>query len=165
MPQPYYSKVRTEDFKIPIISNGVGEKAIYGFTNIPKITKPAVTVSARGTIGYAEYRNYPYYPIIRLLSVIPKDCECLNTKYLYYVLQKQHYDVPIVGIPQLTTPSIQKISVPVPPLPVQEEIVRILDRFDALVNDISVGLPAELSARRQQYEYYRNRLLTFERAR
>jgi type I restriction enzyme S subunit len=46
----------------------------------------------------------------------------------------------------------------------QQEIVGILDKFDALVNDISVGLPAELAARRSQYEYYRNRLLTFEEA-
>ncbi len=58
----------------------------------------------------------------------------------------------------------EKISIPVPPLPVQEAIVKIVDRFDALVNDISIGLPAELAARRQQYEYYRNRLLTFDRA-
>ncbi len=44
----------------------------------------------------------------------------------------------------------------------QERIVTILDKFDALVNDLSIGLPAELKARRQQYEYYRDRLLTFE---
>jgi type I restriction enzyme S subunit len=50
----------------------------------------------------------------------------------------------------------------VPPLPIQERIVAILDKFDALVNDISVGLPAEIATRRQQYEYYRNKLLTFE---
>ena len=46
----------------------------------------------------------------------------------------------------------------------QERIVAILDKFDALVNDLSIGLPAELNARRKQYEYYRDRLLTFEEA-
>lgn len=51
---------------------------------------------------------------------------------------------------------------PIPPLPVQEEIVRILDQFDTLVNDIKQGLPAEISARRKQYEYYRDKLLTFK---
>ena len=49
-------------------------------------------------------------------------------------------------------------------LPEQARIVAILDKFDALVNDLSVGLPAELAARRKQYEYYRDRLLTFEEA-
>lgn len=55
-----------------------------------------------------------------------------------------------------------RVVVPIPPLPVQEEIVRILDAFDALVTDISVGLPAEIAARRKQYEYYRDKLLSFE---
>jgi type I restriction enzyme S subunit len=57
-----------------------------------------------------------------------------------------------------------KFKIPVPPLHVQQDIVRTLDSFDALLNDLSIGLPAELAARRQQYEYYRDRLLTFEEA-
>jgi len=55
-------------------------------------------------------------------------------------------------------------SVPVPPFPVQEAIVFILDRFNALVTDLSSGLPAEIEARRKQYEYYRDKLLTFKEA-
>lgn len=60
--------------------------------------------------------------------------------------------------------SLAKIVVPLPPTEEQERIVAILDKFDALVNDLSVGLPAELAARRQQHAYYGNRLLTFEEA-
>jgi type I restriction enzyme S subunit len=56
-----------------------------------------------------------------------------------------------------------KILVPIPPLEVQERIVSILDRFETLVNDLTQGLPAEIEARKQQYEYYRNQLLTFKR--
>lgn len=55
-------------------------------------------------------------------------------------------------------------EIPVPPLEEQRRIVAILDRFDALVNDLSIGLPAELAARRQQYAHYRDRLLTFREA-
>ena len=54
-----------------------------------------------------------------------------------------------------------KYTIPVPSLSIQREIVAILDRFDALCNDISNGLPAEIEARRKQYEYYRDKLLTF----
>ena len=56
---------------------------------------------------------------------------------------------------------IGKINIPIPPLSEQERIVAILDKFDALVNDLTSGLPAEIEARRKQYEYYRNKLLQF----
>ena len=165
VPKDSFSKDKTDIFNIPIISNGIGDNALYGYTSIEKIAEPAVTVAARGTIGYAEYRDYPYYPIIRLLTVIPKEKSYLNTKYLYYVLQRQHYDVPKTGIPQLTSPMIQKISIPIPSIEEQERIVSILDRFDKLCNDISEGLPAEIEARKKQYEYYRDKLLSFEEVR
>ena len=51
---------------------------------------------------------------------------------------------------------------PIPPLSEQQRIVSILDRFEALTTDLQDGLPAEIEARRQQYEYYRNKLLTFD---
>lgn len=57
---------------------------------------------------------------------------------------------------------IRKFVLPIPPIEEQERIVAILDRFDALCNDISIGLPAEIEARKKQYEYYRDKLLTFK---
>lgn len=160
-PKESMCKTKTDKYKVPIISNGIGENALYGYTDIAKINTPAVTIAARGTIGYAEYRDYPYFPIIRLLTAIPKDTSFLNTKYLYYCLQGKKYQLPNGGIPQLTAPQLKKVKIPVPPLTEQERIVAILDKFDALVNDRSSGLPAEITARRKQYEYYRDRLLTF----
>ena len=160
-PKDSMCKYKTDKYKVPIISNGIGENALYGYTDIAKINTPAVTIAARGTIGYAEYRDYPYFPIIRLLTAIPKDTSLLNTKYLYYCLQGKKYQLPNGGIPQLTAPQLKKVKIPVPPLSEQERIVAILDKFDALVNDLSSGLPAEIAARRKQYEYYRDQLLTF----
>lgn len=161
VPKENFSQNKTNVYNIPIISNGIGESAFYGYTDITKISVPAVTVSARGTIGYAEYRDYPYYPIVRLLSVIPENTDLLNTKFLYYVLKKQNYNVSKTGIPQLTAPMIKKISIPLPPIEEQERIVAILDRFDKLCNDLTSGLPAEINARQKQYEYYRDKLLSF----
>jgi type I restriction enzyme S subunit len=57
-----------------------------------------------------------------------------------------------------------QVRIPIPPLDEQNRIVAILDKFEKLVNDMSEGLPAEIKARRQQYEYYRNKLLTFKQA-
>lgn len=57
-----------------------------------------------------------------------------------------------------------RIKIPVPPIEEQERIVAYLDRFDAICNDLTSGLPAEIEARRKQYEYYRDKLLTFKEA-
>lgn len=161
-PKDSMSKQKTEKYSVPIISNGIGENALYGYTDAPKVEEPAVTVAARGTIGYAEYRDYPFYPIIRLLTAIPKDSTIVNTKYLYYCLQGKQYSVPMGGIPQLTAPELKKVEIPIPSLDVQNHIVQVLDNFDAICTDLSSGLPAEIEARQKQYEYYRDKLLSFE---
>ena len=63
---------------------------------------------------------------------------------------------------KLTKAKMLELPIPIPPLAEQERIVEILDKFDSLVNDISIGLPAEIEARRKQYEYYRSKLLSFK---
>ncbi|GAA9372416.1 hypothetical protein TH0638_02990 [Helicobacter pylori] len=57
---------------------------------------------------------------------------------------------------------LSKITIPIPPLEVQQEIVKILDQFSALTTDLQTGIPAEIEARKKQYEYYREKLLTFK---
>ena len=161
MPKEHFSKEKSDQYKVPIISNGCGINALYGYTDVARVDKPAVTVAARGTIGYAEYRDYPYFPIIRLITLIPKDDKQLNAKYLYYSLEGRHYKVPASGIPQLTVPVIKKEKVAIPSLDVQNRIVNVLDNFEKICSDLNIGLPAEIEARQKQYEYYRDKLLTF----
>jgi type I restriction enzyme S subunit len=67
-------------------------------------------------------------------------------------------------VQNLNADIVKSVRIPVPSMEEQERIVAILDKFDALVNDLSSGLPAEIKARRQQYEHYRDRLLTFREA-
>ena len=92
-----------------------------------------------------------------------------NSKYLAYVFQtedffrqKRKY---VVGtkVIEMSPKKLTEIVIPIPPLEVQAKIVSILDRFDTLCNDLTQGLPAEIAARRKQYEYYRDKLLTFHR--
>jgi type I restriction enzyme S subunit len=93
-----------------------------------------------------------------------------NSMYLAYYFQTRHFQVEKnrhatgTKVIDVSAKSLAKIRIPVPSLDHQQEIVAILDKFDALVSDLSVGLPAELAARRSQYEYYRDCLLTFEEA-
>lgn len=65
---------------------------------------------------------------------------------------------------EVTPDTLTKIQIPIPSISEQERIVRILDDFDSLVNDLTQGLPAEIEARKKQYEYYREQLLTFKKA-
>lgn len=83
----------------------------------------------------------------------------LNSKYGKNALSKI---ISKSAMPKFNKTGLRGIMIPVPPIDEQERIVSILDRFDKLCNDISEGLPAEIEARRKQYEYYRDKLLTFE---
>lgn len=98
-------------------------------------------------------------------------CYCIEhsdilDRYLYYYIStKEKYlksKVRYAGIPTLDASVIENLMIPIPTLKEQERIVSILDRFDKLCNDLSEGLPAEIEARQKQYEYYRDKLLTFK---
>ena len=88
------------------------------------------------------------------------------TKYLYYYMfivdEFCKNNTNVSGFASVDMGKLKRMPIPIPPLELQEKIVAILDRFETLVNDLSEGLPAEIAAVKEQYEYYRNRLLTFK---
>lgn len=93
----------------------------------------------------------------------------LNPKFIFYFIRNdfaRYLATTSVhaSVTSLRKPMFEKYPIPVPPLEEQARIVAILDKFDVLVNDLSSGLPAEIAARRKQYAYYRDRLLTFKEA-
>lgn len=94
----------------------------------------------------------------------------MNPKFVSYWMQTDAFHsqktryVASAKIKRLSSSALASIRIPTPPAEVQRRIVGTLDEFDALVNDLSIVLPAELAARRKQYEYYRDKLLTFEEA-
>ena len=144
-------------YPYPIYSNGSGESALYGYTNEFRFDTEAVTVSARGTIGYHCVRNGRFTTIVRLITLVP-DGEVVLPKYLNYALDITPISHSGGSIPQLTVPNVSKISIPIPPLPIQHAIVEVLDAFSKL----EAELEAELEARRRQYSYYRDTLLAFD---
>ena len=91
-----------------------------------------------------------------------------NMRYLFHLFQSIEFQLDLFKITSQTgqtkfnKTNFKNISIPIPPLPVQEEIVRILDAFTDYTADLQADLQAELQARREQYEYYRNKLLSFE---
>lgn len=161
-PRLNMSKSKDENYKIPIVSNGIGENSIYGWTNIEKISKPSITISARGTIGWTNLILEPFYPVVRLLVLTPKIK--VNIKYIYYIMKNKEntYILPKTGIPQLTKPMIIDIEIPIPSIEIQEKIVEILDKFTNYVKELQLGLQSELQSRTKQYTYYRDKLLSEE---
>ncbi len=109
--------------------------------------------------------NRQYFINQRVGKFIPNE-KVLNKRFLYHYLLTQlnlFYTLAGGGAqPNLSSEKLKQIMLPIPPLEEQERIVAILDRFDKLCNDISQGLPAEIEARKKQYEYYRDKLLTFK---
>ncbi|GAA9619019.1 restriction endonuclease subunit S [Helicobacter pylori] len=87
----------------------------------------------------------------------------LKLKFLYFYLQTIDVSYCVAGTPpKINQENLKKITIPIPPLEVQQEIVKILDQFSILTTDLLAGIPAEIKARKKQYEYYREKLLTFK---
>jgi len=86
----------------------------------------------------------------------------MSLRYLYHYLKTVDVSKVVRGVPpKINQENLRNIRVALPPKELQEKFVSILDRFDALVNNLKSGLPAEIALRRKQYEYYRDKLLTF----
>lgn len=132
-----------------------------------KVDITDVLVSMIGTIGETIIvTSEPNYAIKNIGLV--KTGNLLTSKYIKYYISSsygQRYiqeNIKGTAPRYLSLTALRKFSIPVPPIEEQERIVSILDRFDKLCNDISEGLPAEIEARRKQYEYYRDKLLSFK---
>ncbi|GAA7630468.1 restriction endonuclease subunit S [Helicobacter pylori] len=87
----------------------------------------------------------------------------LKLKFLYFYLQTIDVSYCVVGTPpKINQENLKKITIPIPPLEIQQEIVKILDQFSILTTDLLAGIPAEIETRKKQYEYYREKLLAFK---
>ena len=145
---------------IPVYGSG----GIINYIDTYIYDKESVLIPRKGSIGNLFYVDKPFWTVDTIFyTVIDKDI--VIPKYIYYYLSKINLEKlnTAGGVPSLTQTVLNKILIPLPPLEEQQKIVDILDRFDKLCNDISEGLPAEIEARQKQYEYYREKLLTFKK--
>ena len=144
---------------IPVYGSG----GIINYIDTYIYDKESVLIPRKGSIGNLFYVDKPFWTVDTIFyTVIDKDI--VIPKYVYYYLSKINLEKlnTAGGVPSLTQTVLNKILIPLPPLEEQRRIVDILDRFDKLCNDISEGLPAEIEARQKQYEYFREKLLTFK---
>lgn len=126
--------------------------------------KGEILISASGTIGRTVVYDGKdaYFQDSNIVWIHNDEAKVLN-RYLYHYYQIIEWNVEGGTIKRLYNNNLAKTKIAVPNLAEQKRIVSILDKFDALVNDLSRGLPAEIAAVQEQYEYYRNKLLSFSR--
>ena len=156
----------TQDGRVKVFAGGNTvaflEENVVGSDNI--IDKPSIIVKSRGNIDFEFYDNlFTHKNEMWSYSVNTGD----DIKYVFYFL-KSHVEYfknkAISGkLPQISTGLTDNFKIPLPPLHVQQHIVSILDKFDTLVNDFKEGLPKEIEQRQKQYEYWREKLLSFNR--
>lgn len=129
------------------------------------INKHSVIVKSRGNIDF-EYYDNPFSHKNEMWSYSTLNDNILNIKFLYYVLKsnlKYFLDNSISGkLPQISIGITDNYKIPVPSIEIQNKVVEILDKFQSLLADTKGLLPQEIEQRQKQYEYYREKLLTFE---
>lgn len=152
-----------DSFATPVLT--AGQSFILGYTdeldNIYLASKDNPVIIFDDFTGAIQWVDFSFKVKSSAMKMITAKPNVL-IRYLYHWMA-------LLGFSssehkRLWISTYSNFEIPVPPLEVQRQIVQILDRFDALCNDLTQGLPAEIEARRKQYEYYRDKLLTFKRA-
>ena len=163
----------TKDGEIPFYKIGTFGKEADAFISrelfdeykakYPYPSKGTILISAAGTIGKCVIYNgeESYYQDSNIVWLENDETQVLNS-YLFYYYQITEWDTDGGTIKRLYNDKLLAASIAIPPIELQEKIVAILDRFETLVNDLTQGLPAEIAAVKEQYEYYRDKLLTFK---
>lgn len=133
-----------------------------------KFSTNVVFLSINGTIGNVALYNNEQIALGKSVAYFVVNPLLLNVKFLYYYFlskyAKIYFELNSTGstIKNLGLKALRNMIIPIPSLSEQQRIVSILDKFEALVNDLTEGTPAEIAAVQEQYEYYRNKLLTFK---
>lgn len=122
-PKNNFSTESNEEHKIPIYGNAVKDMGLYGYTDFARVTKPCVTIAARGSgTGHTELRNEPFLPIVRLIVCIP-DINQMSTEFFKYTIDNLVIQKSGSAIPQLTVPMIKDYKIPVPTIEEQKQLV------------------------------------------
>lgn len=146
-----------ETGKIPVYQNSLVPLGYKDEFNYPSNVAFVISAGAAGDVGYSEV---PFWAADDCLTITcPSNIE---NKYVYYFLKNYEYKIKSkvrkASIPRLSRKVVDDLEIPLPPIEVQTEVVRILDKFTSL----EAELEAELDCRKRQYEYYRDKLLSFD---
>lgn len=128
-----FSLVQSKEYPIPIYSNGIVNDGLYGYCKKPTRTAKSITISARGTVGFVCLRFQPYMPIVRLVSIEPKN-ESLDVFYLYYYFKENSIEGYGTSQQQITIPYLSKKKILVPNINLMEKFGIYIDKLFENIN-------------------------------
>jgi len=130
VPKDSFSKIKTDSYPYPIFANAIQGRGLYGYTGHKRSKPDSVTITARGYLGHAEYRDEPFFPIVRLLVMEPLGT--VDSKFTTYAINELvEFPTESTGVPQLTAPQVGKFSISAPAdLKEQTAIATILSDMD-----------------------------------
>ncbi|MCF7778963.1 hypothetical protein GLP59_15140 [Sulfitobacter sp. M220] len=130
------SKIKTEKFPFPIYANAKKNFGLYGYSDIYRVNEDCVTVAGRGVnIGYTVARCEPFYPIVRLLVLVPKSAS--DVHFFQSAIERTNIFVESTGVPQLTGPQLSSYQLAFPTLPEQRKIAGFLGAVDEKIAQLS----------------------------
>lgn len=149
--------------------HGKGDIPVYGsggiitYIDSSSYDKPSVLIPRKGSVDKLYYVEQPFWNVDTIFYT-EINTNLAVPKFVYYCLQKEHLEKynTAGGVPSLTQKVLNKVTIPMPPLEIQHEIVRILDSFTEHIADLTRELSSERISRKMQYDYYRTMLFTFE---
>ena len=157
----YITKREVSPGKIPVVLGGT--EPAYWHAEANHLGEGIVVSRSGANAGFVSYWNEPIFVSD---GFVLDSKPGISLRYIYHALKNKQDKLHAMkrgsGVPHIQRKALSEFVISIPPLEEQRRIVSILDKFDALVNDLSSGIPAEIEARRKQYEYYRDKLLTFK---
>jgi type I restriction enzyme S subunit len=129
-----FSTLKSDGFIYPVYANSLKSDGLFGFTSEYRVYPPALTVTGRGDIGYAKARYEPFYPIVRLLSLIPK--EQLDIKFCEEIINRVDFKQESTGVPQLTVPQLGKYCLFLPSIHEQNKIGCFFSLIDMSIENL-----------------------------
>lgn len=149
-----YSEEQDGFYQYPILANSLENSGIIGFTSKYRFSGETITITGRGSVGVAFHRNFPYFPVVRLLVGVPT--RNLSTKYVTYSINSFDTIGEQTAMTQLTTDKLGVEKIPLPPLREQTAIADFLDKKNAKIDAITEKITQQI----QTLKDYRQSLIT-----
>mgnify|MGYP002769713934 CR=1 FL=1 len=130
----HFSAYKTSEHRYPIYSNSLENHGLYGYTSNPKYSADSVTITGRGSVGHAEYREDEFDAIIRLLVLKPKSSNVCAQFVADYINNCVDFSLESTGVPQLTAPQIMNVELELPQYDEQKEVTTVLADVSSLIN-------------------------------